>query len=310
MPCYHPLTAYKSRHVLPSGKRAVTFSLRDGFRDLEVKIPCGQCIGCRLERSRQWAVRCMHEASLYEDNCFVTLTYNDASLPAFGSLQKVDLQNFMKRLRKRFDGTTIRFFSCGEYGDQFNRPHYHSLLFGVDFRDKTALATRGGFPVWRSPTLEKLWTFGYSEIGSVTFESAAYVARYITKKVTGNELLKKARYEVVDVATGEVARRSPEFALMSRGGRGGKGGIGKPWLEKYGCEVFPADSVVMRGRLMKPPRYYDGLYEYVSPEEMEAVKRKRIRERNRKEERAERLSAREAVELARCKLYGRRELSQ
>lgn len=297
MPCYYPLQGYKSRRS-DDGKRKVTFKRTEGFSDLPVPIPCGQCIGCRLERSRQWAVRIMHEASMHEENSFVTLTYDEEHEPPWGSLDPRAFQLFMKRLRKRVG--RVRFFQCGEYGAQRGRPHHHACLFGVGFWDKTAWSVRGGFPVYRSAFLEELWPYGFSEIGSLTFESAAYVARYITKKVTGNEVAKAAAYEVVDVATGEVGRRYPEYATMSR-----RPGIGRRWLDEYGNEVLLNGTVVMRGREMKAPRYYDEQFDQSDPDAMEEVRKLRRSYRRRRDETAERLEVRATVARAGLSLKGR-----
>ena len=117
MPCYHPIPGYRAKSTNPSGKRSIVFNLSEGFKNFAVSVPCGRCIGCRLERARQWSIRCIHEASLYEANCFVTLTYDDDNLPLDGSLRPRDMVLFLKRLRKRF-GPGIRFFQCGEYGDK------------------------------------------------------------------------------------------------------------------------------------------------------------------------------------------------
>ena len=155
MPCYSPLTGYVSRLANKNGKRPIVFNHRDGFLDLPVQVPCGQCIGCRLERSRQWAIRCVHEASLYDDNCFITLTYTDENLPCRGNrdcdkcdhfkekrcdglergLCKRDFQLFLKRLRKMF-GKGVRYHHCGEYGEQLGRPHHHACLFNFNFPDR------------------------------------------------------------------------------------------------------------------------------------------------------------------------------
>lgn len=269
-----------------SGKRSVVFNVQEGFRDLPVVIPCGQCVGCRLERSRQWAVRCMHEASLYERNCFLTLTYDDVSLPHGGSLVKKDFQDFMKRLRRRFPNDRVRYYHCGEYGAVYGRPHYHACLFGFDFPDKYQWAVRKEFPVWRSPTLEVLWPHGQSELGSVTFESAAYVARYIMKKVTGAR--SEDHYVSLIEETGELCAIAPEYTTMSR-----RPGIGKPWFDVFGKEVYPSDEVIMRGRCMKPPRYYDNLHELVNAPQALEVARERRRNRRLEDETPERLSVRE-----------------
>lgn len=240
MPCYFPLTAYKAKSKDPQ-KTAITFHRSESWRGIELKLPCGQCIGCRLERSRQWAVRCLHEASLYERNCFLTLTYNQDHLPLSGSLNLSHFQLFMKRLRKKY-GAGIRFFHCGEYGENLGRPHYHALLFNHDFPDKLFFSERNGNRVYTSKALSSLWTAGFSVIGEVTFESAAYVARYVMKKVTGEK------------ASLHYKGLKPEYITMSR-----RPGIGRGWFEKYSSDVYPHDRVVIRGNNTRPPRFYDAL---------------------------------------------------
>ncbi len=296
MPCFSPLDGYRSRTVNASGKRSIVFDFREGFQDRPVTVPCGQCIGCRLEKSRQWAMRCVHEASLYDDNCFITLTYNDECLPVSGSLDKKAFPKFMKRLRRRFDSQRIRFYHAGEYGDRFGRPHYHALLFGFDFPDKYPWSVRSDFPVWRSEVLDSLWPDGQSEIGSVTFESAAYIARYVVKKVTGEKA--DAYYSVV-TELGEVVPIQPEYSTMSR-----RPGIGKAWYEDFKSEVYPRDEVVMRGKLMKPPRFYDGQYELEDPRSMAAVKAKRRKSNDEDEQRSSRLLVRREVFEANLTLKG------
>ena len=183
------------------GKKVISFVNDLKHSWVPMKLPCGRCVGCRLERSKQWAIRCVHESQLYKDNCFITLTFDNDHLDEDSSLQLRDFQLFMKRLRKQFvppnpyeEGSieyddfqqshAIRFFHCGEYGELNKRPHHHAIIFNFDFDDKY-LWKRGTNPLWRSPTLEKLWPYGMSSIGKVTFESAAYVARYVMKKVNG-----------------------------------------------------------------------------------------------------------------------------
>lgn len=264
------------------------FSIREGFHDLPVVVPCGQCTGCRLERSRQWAIRCMHEAALYEDNCFITLTYRDECIPEDGSLDRRAFPLFMKRLRKVICPRKVRYFHAGEYGDESGRPHYHACLFGFDFGDKVPWTVRRGFPVWRSGLLESLWPFGLSEIGSVSFESAAYVARYIMKKVTGEAAAD--HYLVCDGDTGVVTSRMPEYTTMSR-----RPGIGRPWLDLYKCEVYPSDGVVVRGKLMKPPRAYDVAMDLISPQTMRRVRARRVGRIDPAENTPERLEVRAIV---------------
>lgn len=297
MACFHPLDGYQALVDGPGGKRAVVFRKPD-WAFMPVRLPCGGCVGCRLERSRQWAVRCMHEASLYDENCFITLTYDDEHLPGNCSLDKGAFPKFMKRLRRRVN-ERVRYYHCGEYGDRFGRPHLHALLFGWDFRDKVPWSVRGKMQTWRSGFLEELWPFGQSEIGSLTFESAAYVARYVMKKRTGVNAWMS--YQEVNLESGELSDpREPEYSTMSR-----RPGIGKPWLDKYMCEVYPSDGVVMRGRLMKPPRYYDLAYELVDAAGALEVSRERRRARRREDETPERLAVRKQVAEARLSLSER-----
>jgi len=234
---------------------SVTFVER-GRLSASFFLACGQCIGCRLKRSREWAIRCVHEASLNDVNCFLTLTYDEEHVPEGRSLQYSDFQSFMKRLRARFPRVRIRFYMCGEYGEEFDRPHYHALLFGFDFLDKVVLSrSSSGLTYYRSPTLESLWPFGFSSIGAVTFESAAYVARYCMKKVTGS--LSDRHYEVVDVETGLISSRTAEFNKMSL-----KPGIGASWLSRFRSDVYPAGKVIRPGGAsFNSPRYYDKLFE-------------------------------------------------
>lgn len=276
MPCFKPLKGYRSREVNPSGKRSWVRDAAQGYKDMPLTLSCSQCIGCRLERSRQWAARCMHEASLHDDNCFVTLTYDPEFVPSDGSLKLDHFQKFMKRLRFKFQDVRIRFFHCGEYGELYGRPHYHVLLFGFDFSDKvywksvndqkyfvsSVLGTYiDGKGVIKS-TEEGLWPYGISTIGAVTFESAAYVARYITKKITGAHA-QEFYYE----------GRKPEYVTMSR-----KPGIGKKWFEKYKDDVFPDDFILVRGKKSRVPKFYSAQYELSDPLEYgKVVARRQIK---------------------------------
>lgn len=135
----------------------------------ELSLPCGRCTGCRLERSRQWAVRCMHEASQHKKNCFITLTFDSEHCPKDMSLDYRVFQLFMKRFRKRVHPLSIRFYMCGEYGELFGRPHYHALIFGYDFPDKAYYAKSGaGEDIYISRVLSDLWPFGLATIGECT----------------------------------------------------------------------------------------------------------------------------------------------
>lgn len=269
MPCYAPLTAYRSRVVGASGKRGITFRRDASLSGEPLRLPCGQCVGCRLEKSRQWAMRCMHERRLHRENCFLTLTYANEFLPSGGTLVKRDLQLFMKRVRK-LKGPGVRFYGCGEYGDVNQRPHYHVILFNCAFPDrKPAGENRRGEKYWRSAVVGELWDMGHHILGDVTFESCAYVARYVMKKVSGDK--QAEHYEVFD-RDGVVHSRVPEFTVMSR-----RPGIGLGWYMKYGAETYALDSCVVNGKEVRPPRYYDGKFELQAPEEFARLKRKRKR---------------------------------
>lgn len=294
MPCFHPIKGYKSIKKTENGKRAIVFSPRLGFVDQPLTIACGQCIGCRLEKSRQWAVRCVHEAQTHQDNCFITLTYDNDNLPSDHSLNLKDYQKFMKRLRKKY-GNNIRFFHCGEYGDKYSRPHYHACIFGFDFKDKYLHKIHNEQKYYRSPSLEKLWPFGFSIIGNLTFESAAYVSRYVTKKLTGKD---KENYNRVNVIDGEIFKVAPEYATMSR-----RPGIGKEWYDKYKNDVYPHDYVIINGKKIKPPKYYDRLYEIDDLQEYTQLKNKRelTGKEHSNNNTPERLEVRETIQKLKAK---------
>ena len=301
MPCYHPLSAGLSAYHtnFATGKlyRKVIFKDNDPDIVQSLQLPCGQCVGCRLERSRQWAIRCMHEAQLHEHNCFITLTYNDDNLPSDKSLHYEHFQKFLKRFRKAISPSKIRFYMAGEYGENFGRPHFHACIFGYDFPDKKLLKrTSSGSNLYRSKILEDLWTFGYSSIGDVNFESAAYVARYIMKKQTGKDA--SSYYERVDNETGEIIDMKPEFNKMSL-----KPGIGADWYKRFKTDVYPNDYVILRGKKVKPPKFYDKLHAKGNPYEWDEIQY--VRESNAKlhfeDNTPERLLVKETVTKAKLR---------
>lgn len=286
MPCFHPIKAYKTADGISFVDKGQTRS--------ELALPCGQCVGCRLERSRQWAVRGMHEAQMHKKNCFVTLTYDDDHVPFDLSLNYLHYQQFMRKLRKVVG--PVRFFMCGEYGEENLRPHFHACLFGIDFPDKFHWrVSDAGSDSYRSPILEQIWTKGSSEIGEVNFKSVAYVARYIMKKVTGD--LAEEHYKSVNVYTGEMYDRVPEFCQMSR-----RPGIGASWFAKYGSEVFPRDRVVVNGHECAPPRYYYRLLKEEAnlvSDVVDSARALKIAKMNPDESSEARLAVRETVAKAR-----------
>lgn len=336
MPCYYPIQAYV-RGYKDNGKLDISFKEEKGVSSIEKKIPCGQCVGCRLERSRIWAMRCYFESLMHEDNSFITLTFSDEYLPKDWSINVRHFQLFMKRLRKWhllnncpyedrenqrmwLKDNGIRYFHCGEYGEccdncrlnQINcncgnyvptlgRPHYHACLFGFDFSDKELYKVSNGVRLYTSKVLEELWPFGLSSVGDVTFESAAYVARYIMKKITGNE--SKDHYTYVDKDTGEVFTRCSEYTTMSR-----RPGIGSTFYEQFYEDVYPKDYVHIPGRgNMRPPRFFDDKIFKDNPDLYEDLKALREENslKNQNDNTRERLRVKEQVTLARLEMLKR-----
>lgn len=244
MACFTPLKAYYA----PGG--GVVFDSKVGYGDRPLELACGQCIGCRAERARQWAIRCVHESQLHSANCFITLTYDNEHLPEDGGLDVRHWQLFAKRLRKAIG--PFRFFHCGEYGDATRRPHYHACIFGADFSSDRILLRENGFnSLYVSPLLTRTWGLGHCSVGALTYESAAYVARYVMKKATGPKA--ESEYLRVDADTGECWAVKPPYITMSR-----RPGIASAWFDKFVDDVYPEDTVVYDGRRFRPPRFYDG----------------------------------------------------
>ena len=205
----------------------------------------------------------------------------------------------MKRLRKKY-GAGIRVFYCGEYGEGGERtwnPHYHALLFNHYFPDMVYWKTENENDYYVSESLSKLWPYGFSSVGAVSFQSAAYVARYIMKKQTGKDRYDHYKTDMVDPRTGEVftIMREPEFARGSQGPA-----IGGDWFKYFSTDVFPDDFVVVDGKQMKPPRYYDNLLKEVDPEGFRAMqlKRKAFAEKAAWNNTPDRLRVREQVKAS------------
>ena len=275
MPCYRPLRAYRSAKVNPTGKRSLVFSPRGAeSSDLtdQISLPCGQCIHCRLEKSRQWAMRLLHESTLYQNNCFITLTYSDENLPLNGSIDPSHPVLFMKRLREKY-GPNIRSYGCAEYGEKLQRPHYHLCLFNHDFHDKKPFNQKhwgnNDHRLYNSNSLESLWNLGHSSVGAFSFETAAYVARYVTKKITGDAAA--SHYESTNAYTGEITERLPERAVcVSR-----RPGIGREWYNKFGKYLRDHDFAIINGKKMRPAKYYDRLFDLANPDEFQEIKNRR-----------------------------------
>lgn len=219
-------------------------------------LPCGQCINCKLNKAKEWAVRCVCEASCYDDNYFLTLTYQEDKLPNNSSLVRKDLQDFIKRLRNYVPG--VRYFGCGEYGSKYARPHYHLILFNCKLDDyKPVRKTFNGGYIYSSKLIEKLWPKGFVTLGEVSYSSCAYVARYACKKVFHKAPVGKAA----------------EFVCMSL-----KPGIGYSWLQDH-FNIFDNGSIYGsfgNSRAVGIPRYYEKVFELIDPEKLKALKDKRV----------------------------------
>lgn len=289
MACTRPKIAFKNG-LTENGKTKLTFKKDRRFtKEQEQLIPCGKCLSCKLSYAKEWALRIYHEASLRENNCFITLTYNDENLPQDKSVDRREVQLFLKKLRKYLTKTygtkivgftdkgkerkkpkvEIMSFYCGEYGDKKSRPHYHIIILGYDFTDKIYLKTsQSGHVLWESDILTSMWKKGYSNLGQVTFESAGYVARYCLKKTK-----EKKEYVFVDgydEETGEILQineRKPEFIGMSKG-------IGKTWHNLFKGDT-DKDYLETNGFKHKIPRYYDKLREKEDPLSLEEIKENR-----------------------------------
>lgn len=335
MPCYSPLKGYRDAET--GGLR-----FKGGGSEDYLEVACGQCIGCRLDNSRMWAARIVHESSMPEHihgNRFVTLTYRpeiectkeqkaakkhipeDWSLSApirdseGRQVESSDFQKFMKRLRKSRTGDKIKYFQCGEYGRickhgldlelvecpmcNHGRPHHHAILFNVAFPDIYQYDEKKGIPRYSSKELEDLWGFGFVDVGEVTFQSAAYTARYILKKVTGEKATDY--YKSVDIY-GEITNITPEYASMSNG-------LGKGWLEQYKEDCFPSDEVPVPGHgiIKKVPRYYEELVKTENPEMIEEIKerRQKFKAENAEEYTPDRLMSKYKVKKSQVETLGR-----
>lgn len=243
MACHHPVKAF----LLTSG--GISFVEKGDIRG-DIKVPCNRCVGCRIDKARDWSLRITHESKLHPVNWFATITYNDENLPTPPSISYPVFQKFLKRVR--FNIGPFRFFMCGEYGDQGRRPHYHAIFFGLELPDIKRWGGSDKYTTYRSEALEKAWGMGHVVLGSVTPQSANYVARYSLKKITGD--LAPAHYRWDDPQTGESHQLEPEFCHMST-----RPGIGHDWYQKYHADCHTHDYVVSDGSKQPVPKYYDKL---------------------------------------------------
>jgi hypothetical protein len=313
--CYHPIPAWRQPGRTENGKQRISFSPDNAIE--KISVPCGQCIGCRLRKSVDWAFRCEHELSLHKLNTFITLTYDDKHLknPSLPTKEeraegKTDYQRFLKSFRKLIYPLKIRFFLCGEYGETTWRKHYHAIIFGYDFMDKKQIQTGDvSQPYYISETLGELWPHGNHLIADANFETAAYISRYITKKINGEKAENHYNRVFTDwnEITGEITyfeevQLEPEFITMSK-----RPAIGTGWFEKYQDDCYPSNYLVKDGHKYPVPKFYDVLLERKDPELLESVKleRKMRAFENLADNYPERRAAKELCKISTTKSLGR-----
>lgn len=229
------------------------YSSRGSLDGKPFQRPCGVCINCRIQTTADMTVRLVHESKCHSENSYVTLTYSPENLPSDGSLVVRDFQLFAKRLRE-VTGVKYKRYMCGEYGDDTHRPHYHAILFGVDFGDRRFYKrNKNGDPLYTSELLDRVWGLGDCTVGDVAMQSCRYVAGYIQKKIYG------------DKADDWYAGRRPEFAY-------GSNGLGLEYLRRYGAQFMDNGFVIVDGAKFRIPRYYDIKYKEIDGLHHDAVK--------------------------------------
>lgn len=278
MSCFHTIRAWKL------GDGSISFTIPKNYNSevMELQIPCGKCIGCKLDHANDWATRCWCEMQSWENNCFITLTYNDENLPANGYLVKKDLQDFMKRLRYYYEGDQewtnpisgkkeypIRFLACGEYGPNgTHRPHYHILIFNWKPKDKLKFykENHNGDRLLISQKITEIWGKGFTTVGDLNYKSACYVSRYCTKK-----LFKGAKHEIL-----KKVEIQPEFILMSR-----NGGIGIKYWDKYQEAILQREGILIKTKdkvkNRQIPKYFEKKYKEKNEKKYEKYKEKKIK---------------------------------
>lgn len=282
MPCTDPKNAWV-QGLTKNGKPKYIFHHPGTTSAEKHLIPCGKCISCLLDKSKEWATRGQHESQTNKLNSFLTLTYNDEHLPKYGTLVKNDLTKFIKLLRYFLPNLQFKHLSCGEYGSikQTHRPHYHLCLFGFEPLDKKYYKdNEHGDPMYTSKFISNIWEKGFITISDLNYKTVAYVARYTTKKLLNPDSVIQKDYWI-DFKTGEtnydpIAYRNylitknkiPEFTSMSRN-------IGLDWYKKYKQDTLK-DYVTVNRIKHKIPKYYDKLLDKENPDELKKIKTKRV----------------------------------
>lgn len=324
MGCDFPLKAFRSASQRgSSGKPLLTFDPLDAINSTSpMEVPCNNCVGCKLEYARQWSIRIMHEKRFYPESCFITLTYDDQHVPQDYGLSVRHLQLFMKKYRRLLEmkmkhrrgehsahirryclhsSKKIRFFACGEYGDVNGRPHYHAIIFNDDWPDKVFHSTSdSGEKIYTSEALRRLWGNGVVSTQDVTHKSAAYVARYVTKKIKTGDAFGADRYYRLSPVDGAFHSVAPEFATRSN-----RPGLGTKFVEQFKGDFYPSGFLVIDGVRQAPPKFY---VSKLSEKEQERLKRqaRRLSLKSKPHTTTERRLARAAVRDARIQKLQRK----
>jgi len=265
MTCYHPIKAWQKEE----GAQLVFVEPREWLGNV-LRVPCQKCIGCKIQYSQTWGTRMVHEGKMHKNNCFITLSYDEKHIPDRESLIKTAFPKFIRKLRQKNSGKTIRYYHCGEYGEdqewkeyaqflpnykpKLGRPHYHAIIFNHDFERSELFKSTAGGDLFISNELSDLWGKGFCSVAELNQDTAQYVARYVTQKKTGEQAIEK--YKRVCPITAEIHPIQPEYSSMSL-----KPGIGYTFWEKYRREIINNDSVfhMAKGKvkIAKVPKYYD-----------------------------------------------------
>lgn len=184
---------------------------------------------CLRAKAFEWATRVLHEMNYHPLNVFATLTYDDDHLPKDGSISKEEAQRFLKRFRRRLDGRSIKYYMCGEYGENTYRPHYHLIMFNVGFCDFKP------HPLVRGFYIHDAWPHGHIFLGSVEAASIRYVSNYVTKKRHRPNL-----------------KVEKPFQLQSQG-------IGKQFALDNSDQIIDNLDITINGVHVSIPRYYKKL---------------------------------------------------
>lgn len=315
MSCNKPLTAYQPNKggqpvfEPPSPRKKLFFK--------EIKLPCRQCIGCRVDKQAAWAARLLHEAQTHDLSLFITLTYDPENVPLDFGLHHEDFQGFMKRLRYYCKEQKIRFFMCGEYGTKGSRPHFHAILFGLKLDDlkeyKTHTKSKAQYDAagrlvkpaetysyYTSETLSEIWGKGQVLIGYATRETMTYVSGYMLKEQVLNA---EGDYSIVDPETGEYYERKKPYIRMST-----NPGIGAEWFKEFKDDVFPHDYVIVDGQKKQVPDYYLRKLAEIDPDLAEQIKQKRLEalktEEVQEKKTPEKMKNKEFIQERKIKLFG------